>query len=309
MASGTGLLDGRTLRWHTPLLKRCGIDAGRLNPISNEPGKIPPARARQFPELAGVPWYPAIGDGVASNLGSGAIRPGVAAINVGTSAALRVVVAAKPPAHGPLAPFGLFCYRVDNRRRLLGGAVSNAGNLHAWARRELNLPADPLALEKLLAARQTPAENLTLLPFWIAERAPTWPEGVPSVITGITQGTTALDLLQALHEATYHRLAQIAEAVEKAAGRKLAFIVSGGIHHSPEAMQRLANVLGRTLYASSEPEASLRGAACFALGQLGVEPSAPKLGAAIRPHAATSRAYAKARQQQVALEELMRAVR
>jgi gluconokinase len=309
MASGTGLLDGRTLRWHTPLLKRCGIDAGRLNPISNEPGKIPPARARQFPELAGVPWYPAIGDGVASNLGSGAIRPGVAAINVGTSAALRVVVAAKPPAHGPLAPFGLFCYRVDNRRRLLGGAVSNAGNLHAWARRELNLPADPLALEKLLAARQTPAENLTLLPFWIAERAPTWPESVPSVITGITQATTALDLLQALHEATYHRLAQIAEAVEKAAGRKLAFIVSGGIHHSPEAMQRLANVLGRNLYASTEPEASLRGAACFALGQLGVEPSATKFGAAIRPNAAAARAYAKARQRQVALEELMRAVR
>jgi len=132
MASGTGLLDGRTLRWHAPLLKRCGIDATKLNPISDASGKISAAHARKFPELVGAPWFPAIGDGVASNLGSGATRPGVAAINVGTSAALRVVLAAKPPAKGALAPFGLFCYRVDDRRRLLGGAVSNAGNLRAW---------------------------------------------------------------------------------------------------------------------------------------------------------------------------------
>jgi len=129
------------------------------------------------------------------------------------------------------------------------------------------------------------------------------------VVTGITQATTALDLLQALQEATYHRLAQIAGAVEKAARRKLEFIVSGGIHHSPESLQRLANVLGRTVYASSEPEASLRGAACFAMGKLGVEPAAPRLGAAIRPQAIAARAYAKARLRQAGLEELMRAAR
>ena len=306
MASGTGLLDGRTLRWHPPLLKRCGIDADHLNPISEAPGKISTVHARKFPELAHASWFPAIGDGAASNLGSGATHPGVAAINVGTSAALRVVLSTKLSPHGPLAPFGLFRYCIDDQRGLLGGAVSNAGNLRAWALRELKLPDDPRAIERLLAARQHPAKNLTLLPFWIAERAPTWPEEMPSVVTGITQATTALDLLQALHEATYHRLAQIAEAVEKAAHRKLAFIVSGGIQHSPDSLQRLANVLGRTVYASSEPEASLRGAACFVMGKLGIAPSTPKLGKAIRPHPAASRAYAKARQRQTALEQLLR---
>ena len=61
------------------------------------------------------------------------------------------------------------------------------------------------------------------------------------------------------------RLARIGGKVEKAAGRKLAFIGSGGIQKSPESLQRLANVLGRPVYASAEPEASLRGAACFAM--------------------------------------------
>jgi len=306
MASGTGLLDGRTLRWDAALLRRCGIAASRLNPVSDAPGKISAARARKFPELANVPWFPAIGDGAASNLGSGATRPGVAAINVGTSAALRVVLE-KKPARGPLAPFGLFGYRVDEARRLLGGAVSNAGNLRAWALRELKLP-DDAAIEKAFAQRPCPAEGLTLLPFWLAERAPTWPEEMPSIIAGVTQATTALDLLQALQEATYLRLARIAQKVEKAAGRKLVFIVSGGIQKSPESLQRLANVLGRPVYASAELEASLRGAACFAMEKCGVTPATVKLGQAIRPQAKAVGAFARAREKQAALEKTVRAI-
>ena len=307
MASGTGILDGRALRWHAPLLKRCGIAATQLNPISDAPGKISAAHARKFPDLAGAPWFPAIGDGAAGNLGSDATRPGIAAINVGTSAALRVILASKIPPRGPLAPFGLFCYRVDEKRRLLGGAVSNAGNLRTWALRELNLPADSATLEKLLAARQRPAENLTLLPFWIAERAPTWPEEMPSVVTGITQATTALDLLQALQEAAYHRLAQIAEAVEKAAGRKLAFIVSGGIQKSPESLQRLANVLGQKFTPRPNPKPRCAARPVSPWASWASSSPAPKFGAPIHPRATAARAYAKARQRQSALEQLMRA--
>ena len=306
MASGTGVLDGHTLQWHATLLRRCGLKAQHLNRISDAPLLLTNPNVRRFPELSSVPWYPGIGDGVASNLGSGAVAPGVAAINVGTSAALRVVLNREPSARQSLAPFGLFSYRVDARRRLMGGAVSNAGNLRAWALRELNLPDDPAAIEKLLSTRNRPAEGLTLLPFWIAERAPTWPEELPSAVIGITQATSALDLLQALQEATYLRLAQIGEAVEKAVGRKLSFIVSGGIQHSANSMQRLANVLGRPVQASSEPEASLRGAACFAMNKLGLKTPASKVGRSIRPDLAAARAYALAREKQVQLEEKMR---
>jgi gluconokinase len=185
---------------------------------------------------------------------------------------------------------------------LLGGAVSNAGNLRAWAFRELNLPADSAQVEKLLAGRPLPVENLTVLPFWMAERAPTWPENLPSVVAGITQATTALDLLQTLQEATYHRLAQIADFLEKRLKRKLTFIISGGLQRSPNSLQRLANVLGRTVFPSSEPEASLRGGALFALEQLGLTPKQPAPRSAVRPQPAPARAYARARQRQIQLE-------
>jgi gluconokinase len=306
MASGTGLLDGHTLRRDRRLLAICGVGEEKLSPLSDDPGRISAARARRFPKLVGAKWFPALGDGAASNLGSGATRPGFAAINVGTSAALRVIVEDGSGRHGSLAPFGLFAYRVDAKRRLLGGAVSNAGNLRAWALRELNLPRDPARLESLLRARRGPAEELTLLPFWMAERAPTWPEEMPSAVIGITQATSALDLLQALQEASYHRLAQIADEVAKAARRPLKCVVSGGIRHSPEALQRLANVLGRPVWVSDEPEASLRGAACFALEQLGQALEEPKLAGVIRPDRTAARAYLRARQRQIRLEAGLR---
>jgi gluconokinase len=91
MASGTGLFSPATLQWEPQLLKRCHISPRKLNGLSEDPLRISPRWARKFPELREALWFPAIGDGAASNLGSGATKPGVAALNCGTSAAIRVV--------------------------------------------------------------------------------------------------------------------------------------------------------------------------------------------------------------------------
>ena len=48
-------------------------------------------------------------------------------------------------------------------------------------------------------------------------------------------------------------------------------IVSGGVLKSAHLLQRLANVLGRPVYPSTEPEASLRGAAVYALEKMDLE--------------------------------------
>jgi gluconokinase len=297
MATGTGLFNPQKLAWDADLLAACEIDSGLLRPLSDEPTPVAGRLAAQFPELKGVPWYPAIGDGAASNLGSGATRSGLAAINVGTSAALRVMRDSGPAQ----APFGLFCYRVDARRFLVGGAVSNAGNLRAWSVRELRLP-DDTALETELERRPGPEHGLVVLPFWTAERSPSWNEEATGSIHGITQHTTALDLLQAITEASYHRLALICDSVlatEKGVPR---FIVSGGIQRSPSSLQRLAEVLGHTVYPNDEMEASIRGAAILALERLGYPAPEPQIGRAVRPRGRYVKAYAAEREKQRALE-------
>ena len=297
MAAGTGVFDPTKLAWDRALLAHCEVSAEKFRTLTDAPLPVGGALAKEFPALAGVPWFPAIGDGAASNLGSGATRPGLAAINVGTSAALRVMRSGRTAR----APFGLFCYRVDAERFVVGGAVSDAGNLRAWCIRELRLPNDT-AIETALAARPGPS-SLTVLPFWTSDRAPTWNENATGVIHGISQSTTALDLLQAITEASYQRIARIAELVMSVEPRPPKFIVSGGIRHSPSALQRLADVLGQPVYPNDEMEASIRGAAIYALEKLGRPAPALALPRPIKPRARYAKLYAEARERQRALEE------
>ena len=83
-------------------------------------------------------------------------------------------------------------------------------------------------------------------------------------------------------------------------------MVSGGIQKSPADMQRLADVLGRSLIVCSEPEASLRGAAVYALEKLGVAAPLPPAGRVIHPRLRFSRQHAAVRKRQRELEELLR---
>ncbi len=300
MATGTGLFDPSTLAWDPELLSFLKLKASSFLEISDKPSAISSSAVRHFPELAGAVWFPAIGDGAASNLGSGCTKPGMAAINVGTSAALRVMRAGKVAR----APFGLFCYRVDAARYLVGGAVSNAGNLRAWGISNLQT-GSPAALEKAMSGRLRPAHGLTVLPFWTTERAPSWNENLNGVILGITQATSGIDLLQAITEGTYHRLALIAEMVTQKTGDIEKFLVSGGIQSSKSAMQRLANTMNITLHPNPEAEASIRGAAVFAVENLGLPITPLKCMRAIRPQRAAAVDYQKERERISNLERLL----
>ncbi len=288
MASGTGLYNFAQRDWDDEMLQVCGLTRAQLNPL------------RDKVEKEDVTVYPAIGDGAASNLGSGASGKGVVAINVGTSAAVRTI----PAGDSPL-PFGLFRFVVDDQRALLGGAVSNAGNLRAWCLRELRLPNDERAIEKLLRTAGTAAAGLTILPFWVSERAPTWPEQLDGVIHGLTQATTAADLLHAATTAVCQRLAEILLELESAIGRAKKIVVSGGILQSPASLQLLADSLGRDLEICADREASLRGAALHALGQAGRKIAAPKCSKRVRANRANVVQARRQRERQRALEELL----
>src|SRR5439155_221396 len=114
MASATGLLDQASARWDREALAAGEIDDGRLFPLRDwaEARRGPRAPwAMRWPALRGADWFPAVGDGAASNIGSDCTDPSRIALNVGTSAALRVVTTA------PLEPpRGLWRYRLDRRR-------------------------------------------------------------------------------------------------------------------------------------------------------------------------------------------------
>ncbi len=286
MASGSGVYNLDTRTWDTELCELCGIRTEQLGLIGDEPSESV--------------VFPPIGDGAASNLGSGADRPGLVAMNIGTSAAARSILSRNARVRLPL---GLFRYVVDGERDVVGGAISNAGNLHAWCLRELKL--DDAAAGAALDRKAAATDTVTILPHLVSERAPTWPTNTGGTFTGITAATSAAEIHRAAMTAAYYRLASILDLLEAVTGPTEQVIVSGGVLKSPRLLAILADAIGRDLHVCPVPESSLRGAAVYALQRLGCEVAPLRSGRIIRQRPPLASKHRERRRGQAELERRM----
>jgi gluconokinase len=266
-ASGTGLLDLSSMCWHPAALALAGVEERALPELlaPGWTGRLRGELAGRWPALAEAAWHPPVGDGAASSMGAGCVTPQRAAINLGTSAAVRSIHEHPTPLSG-----SLWRYRVDERRLVTGAAFSGAGNLYAWARKVLALPGDE-KVEAALASVAPGSEGVVVMPYHAGSRAPLDLVAGSGVIAGISLATTAVEIVAATLEAVCFQLADGVEALERSletsGASPLEIVASGGaVVASPWWRQTLANVLDRPVRVVDEPEASARGAALLALG-------------------------------------------
>ena len=295
MASGTGLFDQDGLAWDAPLLAEVGVGPERLPPIDDAPAPgLTPEWAARWPALAQVPWFPGWGDGGCGSLGSDCAGPDRIALNLGTSAALRLT----SPAAVTL-PRGLWRYRIDRARPLVGGATSEGGNVLAWVRALLALPDDD-GLDAALLQRPPGEHGLTVLPFLAGERSPGWRADARATVSGLTLATEPLDLVAALLESVALRLSIVHERLASLAAPDHVVVASGGALLRSRAWTRmLADAFGRPVTLSHEAEASSRGAAMRVLEALGAAtPSAAALGVPVSPDPGRHAALREARERQ-----------
>lgn len=277
-ASWSGLLDRRQLIWDAPLLVTLALTPDQLSPLvdCDAPltGLLQPYAAR-WPLLHDVPWFPAIGDGAAANVGSGCIDHHRMALTLGTTGAIRVIQTELTP-----TPPGLWSYRVDRDHHLVGGATSEGGNVYAWVRDAFQF-SDRAQTEAELAALAPDSHGLTILPFFAGERSPDWAGNVQATLHGLTLATTPLEILRASLEAVAYRFAVIEQRLCGRPDCNHRLIASGGaLLQSPLWSQIFADVLGRPVVVSAESEATSRGTALLALRSLGALPSLAAAGAA-----------------------------
>lgn len=299
MASGTGLLNQHTCSWDPQMLEAAQIDVSALLPIGSrqvdESAQVRGAYADRWPALRGVPWLPAVGDGACSNLGSGCTRPEHLALMVGTSGAERVVWATEAFD----VPRGTWCYRVDRKRIVLGGALNDGGSLLTWLRQTLRLPRFH-QLDDAVAAIAPDSHGLTLLPFWAGERSPGWTSDARGAILGLRLHTQAAEIVRAAFEGIALRFRAIDDLLRLAVPHNGLVVATGGaLLHSPAWLQIMADVLGRPVGASAELEGSSRGAALLALDATGhlatpLESLEPQIERVYEPVLANSALYAQA---------------
>jgi len=269
MASSSGLLDLATGGWDDELLGVLGLDRARLPVLADEPV-----------------WF----DGACSNLGAGCIGRKRAALMVGTSGAMRILYETERPQPQP----GLFLYRVDERRVIEGGAVSDGGNLRAWLKETL------AETGKTIAGRDPDDHGLTFLPFLGGERSTGWDPDATGAITGLTFDTTPLDIRQAALEGVALRFSVIADLLPE-----VDEVVATGaaLLADPGWIQVMADALARPVTVSKVPEASLRGAAVATLERLGCEVGEAPLGEVFHPREERAEAYRSAGERQQRLYE------
>jgi gluconokinase len=277
-AGGTGLYHLHDRTWDTDALRIAGIGPERLpdlRPSTHILRGLRPEAAAKLGIAPGTPVVLGAADGPLANLGGGALEPGVAAMTIGTSGAVRVAV--RRPAADPRGR--LFCYPLAEGWWIAGGSVNSGGVVFRWMRDKL---APDLAggggdagYERLveLAMEAPPgADGLLFLPHLSGERAPHWDERARGVFAGLSLGHDRRHLLRAALEGIVLHLRSVTDALAGLAGEPREIRVSGGFVRSAALRQLMADCLGRPVVRTDSEDASALGAARLALHALGLLP-------------------------------------
>ncbi len=305
LASWTGCLNRHTLEWDAPTLATAQLEAAHL-PLLGDfdvPHRgLRPEFAVRWPKFAEIPFFPAVGDGAAANVGSGAMGPSRIALTIGSTSALR---AALPQAAPPL-PAGLWSYRISREYALLGGAVTEGGNLHAWLRDTLNL-GSLHTLDERLSALEPDAHGLTFVPSLGGERSPNYLPNARGTLHGLNFATSPLEILRAGMEGVAYRLSDLASRLSEVLEGHPAYVASGrGLLSSRVWLQMLSDALGAEVLVSDAPdEATARGGALLSLGACGLldpfHPPPLRSGWVFAPDAGRHELYRQGLERQKAL--------
>lgn len=271
MASGTGIFDIRNCEWDSELLDFLGVAKEKLPSIAGDAQTFQTAR---WEKLKNAKWFPAVADGVANNIGAGCVSKEKAALMIGTSGAMRVAYTGEPPAE---IPSGLWCYLIDRRRVIIGGALSDGGGLYAWLKNTLKITDIDDEIEGEISLRAPDSHGLTVMPFFTGERSTGYHENAAGAILGLTQNTTAVEIVHAALESVAFRFAAVFDQLKTVCPIGEIIASGGALRESQVWTQIIADVFGHDLTLPGTREASSRGAVLLALETIGKIESIEKI--------------------------------
>lgn len=263
MASGTGIFNLRKDDWDDELVNFLQIKRENLPRIADDSETF---QTNQWEQLKNAKCFLAIGDGAANNIGAGCLQRTKAALMIGTSGAMRVAFAGEIPSK---IPNGLWCYKIDSKRLIVGGALSDGGGLYRWLKDTLKIAEVDDEVEAEIKNREPDSHGLTFLPFLAGERSTGYHENAKGAILGLTQSTTAVEITQAAMESVAYRFAEIYDQLQQIVEIKTIIASGGALRESPVWTQIIADMIGQNLSLPDTHEASSRGVVLLALENLG----------------------------------------
>ncbi|WP_424766201.1 gluconokinase [Paenibacillus sp. sgz302251] len=278
IASATGMFNLQQLNWDEEALHVAGVTAERLSelvPTTYRLDGLKEQFAKQMNLLASTPFVVGASDGVLSNLGVNAIEPGVVAVTIGTSGAIRAVT--DKPVTDPKGR--TFCYALTEKHWVIGGPVNNGGMIFRWVRDQIGtaeieeakrLGVDPYELLTELAGKVKPgSDGLIFHPYLSGERAPLWDANARGSYFGLGLHHKKEHLVRAALEGVIFNLYSVLMVLEELTGKPVKIQAAGGFARSELWRQMMADIFDQELYVPVSIESSCLGAAILGLYSLG----------------------------------------
>lgn len=278
IASATGMFNLSALKWDEEALAVAGVTPERLSqpvPTTYSLTGMDDAWAKEMNLPPDTPFIVGASDGVLSNLGVNAIEPGVVAVTIGTSGAIRTVT--DRPATDPEGR--TFCYALTENLWVIGGPVNNGGIIFRWVRDKLGWSdketaarsgKDPYDMLMEIAARMKPGcDGLVFHPYLSGERAPLWDANARGSFFGLGLHHTNEHLVRAVLEGVIFNLYTVLLALQEHIGVPKKIHATGGFARSQLWRQIMADIFNQEVHVPESVESSCLGAAILGLYSLG----------------------------------------
>lgn len=278
IASATGMFNLKNLYWDEEALEVAGITKKELSepvPTTYYLQGLDEELANEMGILSSTPFVVGASDGVLSNLGVNAIEPGVVAVTIGTSGAIRSVT--NQPVTDPKGR--TFCYALTENHWVIGGPVNNGGMTFRWVRDELassevetasRLGIDPYEVLTKIASRVSPgSDGLIFHPYLAGERAPLWNSNARGSFFGLGMHHKKEHMIRAVLEGVIFNLYSVLLALEEQTGIPKKVQATGGFARSELWRQMMADIFDQEVTVPESFESSCLGAAILGLYALG----------------------------------------
>ena len=271
-AAWTGLLNRRSGNWDQRMLKAAGISEDALSPILDTDQPLPdvdPGRTERWEGLSDAQWYAPVADGLCANIGVGGHNEQTMVVSAATSGAMRVLLHHRPNDIPP----GLWCYRIDSKRCLLGGALNDVGRAVSWLETTLNL--DGVDLDEI-ASEAVSATTPGVLPFLTGERSTGWAGSARTAFVDVSASTDAAGMARGMLEGIAASYRRVADEMEEAAKDVETIVAAGSVTQDlPSWLQILGDYLGKPVIHQVMKRSTARGTALLMLESLApdVEPT------------------------------------
>lgn len=274
IASATGMLHLHNLDWDEEALQVAGISKEHLSelvPTTYYLQGLAEEVALELGILSSTSMVIGANDGVLSNLGVNAIEPGVVAVTIGTSGAIRTVT--DRPVTDPKGR--IFCYALTENHWVIGGPVNNGGMTFRWVRDVIasaevetakSLGIDSYEVLTKIAARVSPgADGLLFHPYLAGERAPLWNANARGSFFGLSLHHKKEHMIRAVLEGVIFNLYNVLLALEEQIGVPTKVQATGGFARSELWRQMMADIFDQEVSVPESFESSCLGAAILGL--------------------------------------------